>query len=135
MLMILDMELCEEAGRPYGNERRAIRVRPQKGRQLVKHVLGKVVGNDDGESGKPSLSLVCSEEVFDVLEHSFPLYAFVELAKERHGLLSARLAYRLHCVEEEVVASISGRSDGSIQDGKVTDAREDEVLEDGGRCS
>ena len=76
--------------------------------------------------------MICVEDVLQILDDSLSLNALVEFAKEGDGFLGARLSDTVGGVEEEIVASVCGRSDGGIQDGEVTDAWKDEVLEDGG---
>ena len=69
-----------------------------------------------------------------MFEDGLALDGFVELAEERNGFLGTRLANALLSVQEEVVSGISRGGDSSIKDGEVTDAGEDEVLEDRGGC-
>ena len=72
------------------------------------------------------------EELLDVLDDGLAVDAVIEFAEEGDGLLCARLAYARGACEEEVVACIGGGCDGGVKDGKVADAGENEVLEDGG---
>ena len=47
MFVILDVELCEEAGRANGDEGRAVGVGPEEGGELVEGVHDEVVGDDE----------------------------------------------------------------------------------------
>ena len=47
VLVVLNVEFCQEACRPDGDERRAIRMSPEEGRELFEGVLGEVVGDDN----------------------------------------------------------------------------------------
>ena len=132
MLVILDVELCEEAGGTNGDEWRAVGVGPEEGGELVEGGLVEVVSDDEGKAADPVPALICSEELVDVFDDGLSLDGIVEFAEEGDGFLSPRLADAVAGVEEEVVAGICGGCDGIVQDGEVADAGEDEVLEDGG---
>ena len=77
VFVILYVELGEEAGGANGDERRPIGVCPEEIRELLKSVFVEVVGDDKGEATDPVLSLVCAEELGDVLEDGLTLYGFV----------------------------------------------------------
>ena len=77
VFVILYVELGEETGGTNGDERRPVGVCPEEIGELLKSVFVEVVGDDEGEAADPVLSLVCAEELGDVLEDGFTLYGFV----------------------------------------------------------
>ena len=134
MFVILNVEFCQEASGTDRDKGRTIGVRPEDGRELVEYILLEVMRDDKGEGADPVVSMLSRQEIIDIFEDSLALDGFVELAEERNGFLGTRLANAVLGVQEKVVSSIRRGSDGSIKDGEVTDAGEDEVLEDGGGC-
>lgn len=90
------------------------------------------MSDNEGKGRDPIPTLICIEELINILDDGLALNAFVEFAKEGDGFLRARLAEAMGSVEEEIVASIGGSSNCGVQDGEVADAWEDKILEDGG---
>ena len=106
MLVVLDVELCEEAGGTNGDEWRAVGVGPEEGGELVEGGLVEVVGDDEGEAADPVSALIRTEEVIDVLDDGLSLGGIAEFGEERDGFLSTRVADAFSRVEEEVVARV-----------------------------
>ena len=130
VLVVLDVELGQEARGAHDDERRARGVRPQQRREAREGVRAEVVRDHERERGEEGGVVV--EDVRGVGDARAALDAVVELREEADGLLRAGPADAGVAVEEEVDARVGGGRGVGVEDGEVADARQDEVLEDGG---
>lgn len=128
----LDKKVGEKPGRTDDDKWRIADVLPEETGEAVKRRSGQVVRDDEREPADVGAPVVVREQVVDVLDHSITLHALVELAEQGHGLCRAGLAHARGAGEEEVVARIGGGDSGGVEKREVPDAREYEVLEDGG---
>ena len=130
VFMELDEELGQESGGANDNEGRTGGVIPQNGGEPVEESVVEVVCDDDSKGSEPFGVRV--EHIGEFPGVGDPLDAIVELGEQSNGLGCSVLSDAVEPLEEEVVARV-GMGDGLVvEDGKVADAGEDEVLEDGG---
>lgn len=87
------------------------------------------MGDDEGESFDPILIF---HHIADAPGVGTPLHSIVELEQESDGFFCAVFAYAVPAFEEKVVTCVGGRYARVVDDGKVTDTGQDEVLEDRG---
>ena len=132
MFVELYVEIRQKARRAHDHERRIDGILPQQLCQLLERRLREVMRNDEGESRDVLPALGRLEEGGEIARICDAVDAVVELAQQRHCLGGARLADAGVGVEEEVVACVGGGRGACVEDGKVADAGQDEVLEDGG---
>ena len=132
LFMELDVEVCEEARGTDDDEWRVVETIPKQVGERVKSLLRQVMGNDQCKLLYPLPALLRLQELLQRLGHSFSIYTLIKLCKQGKGFFCTVLADGGVSVEEEVVACICRGDRDWVEEGEVTDAGEDEVLEDGG---
>ena len=128
----LDVEVGEEACGANDNERWVVETVPKQARERVKRLFGQVVRNNQRKLLYPLPPFLRLQQLIQRLGHSLSIYTLIELCKQGKRLFCTVLADGGVSVEEEVVACICRGDRDWVEEGEVTDAGEDEVLEDGG---
>jgi hypothetical protein len=92
------------------------------------------VRDDEREPTDPLSSLITRENILNITRVRNAFDAIVQLAKKANSLHRARLANAIRPLQEEVVSRICRSDRTVVKHREVTDAGENEVLEDRGRC-